>query len=175
NRYRKNSINRIITLKTKGVIIGDEFEVTSQYVPMIGNEVTLTTQEELRVIYGVESTESTITIGKSILENQKIQLSINNFFASHIGIFGNTGSGKSNTLHKLYLELFRSEYYHQIIEKSQFFIIDFNGEYTGSNMFGVKNEHKEIFEINTRNESQGRKLPIKKDYLFDPDILAILF
>ncbi|KIL48678.1 ATP-binding protein [Jeotgalibacillus campisalis] len=175
NRYTKNSINRIITLKVKGVISEGEFQVTSKYVPMIGNEVTLTTHEELKIIYGVEITKLTITIGESILEGQPIQLSINKFFASHIGIFGNTGSGKSNTLHKLFLELFRSNYYQQIIQKSQFFIIDFNGEYIGEGMFGVDESHKEIFRVNTRNEGQGRKLPIKKDYLFDPDILAILF
>ncbi|GGN59634.1 ATP-binding protein [Oceanobacillus indicireducens] len=175
NRYSKNSINRIIILKTKGVISDGEFEITSRYVPMIGNEVTLTTKEELSIIYGVESTESTVTIGKSILEGQPIQLSINNLFASHIGVFGNTGSGKSNTLHKLFLELFRSEYYREITRKSQFFIIDFNGEYIGKDMFGVRGEHKEIYEVNTRNEKRGRKLPIKKEYLFDADILAILF
>lgn len=175
NRYTKSSINRIVSLKTKGVIEGNEFQVTSQYVPMIGNEVTLTTREELRVIYGVEKTEATLTIGESILEGQPIQLSINKFFASHIGIFGNTGSGKSNTLHKLYLELFRSSYYEQVIQKSQFFIIDFNGEYTGTDTFGVEIEHKAIFEVNTRSVDQGNKLPIKKEYLFDADILSILF
>ncbi|MEV9641480.1 ATP-binding protein [Mammaliicoccus sciuri] len=175
NRYTKSTINRIVALKTKGVIEGNEFQVTSQYVPMIGNEVTLTTREELRVIYGVEKTEATLIIGESILEGQPIQLSINKFFASHIGIFGNTGSGKSNTLHKLYLELFRSSYYEQVIQKSQFFIIDFNGEYTGTDTFGVEIEHKAIFEVNTRNMDQGNKLPIKKEYLFDADILSILF
>src|SRR5699024_1232812 len=96
-------------------------------------------------------------------------------FASHIGIFGNTGSGKSNTLHKLFLELFRSKYYENIIKKSQFFIIDFNGEYIRENMFEVKEGDKEIFEINTRSEKQGRKLPIKRDYLFDVYIVDILF
>lgn len=175
NRYRKDSINRLITLKVKGVINDGSFEVTSQYVPMIGNEVTLTTQEELKVIYGVDSIEETILIGESILEGQPIQLSINKFFASHIGIFGNTGSGKSNTLHKLFLELFRTKYYKSIIRKSQFFIIDFNGEYIGKNMFAIKEEDKEIFEVNTRSENKGRKLPVKEDYLFDADILAILF
>ena len=175
NRYTKSSINRIVSLKTKGVIEENEFQVTSQYVPMIGNEVTLTTREELRVIYGAEKTEATLTIGESILEGQPIQLSINKFFASHIGIFGNTGSGKSNTLHKLYLELFRSSYYEQVIQKSRFFMIDFNGEYTGQDAFGVEIEHKAIFEVNTRNMDQGNKLPIKKEYLFDADILSILF
>lgn len=112
NRYIKNSINRVIQLKTQGVIINGKFEITSSYVPMIGNEVTLTTQKELAMIYGIDQDKipkgDTIEIGKSMLENQPIRLPINTFFASHIGIFGNTGSGKSNTLHKLYLELFKS-------------------------------------------------------------------
>ncbi|WP_214746099.1 ATP-binding protein [Exiguobacterium sp. s189] len=175
NRYSKNSINRIITLKVKGVICNGEFQVTSKHVPMIGNEVSLTTQHELKIIYDVKGADSTITVGDSILEGYPIHLSINNFFASHIGIFGNTGSGKSNTLHKLFFELFKSKYYQQIIQKSQFFIIDFNNEYTNENMFGVKNKHKKIFRVNTKIETNEDKLPIKKDYLFDPDILAILF
>lgn len=183
NRYSKNSVNRIISLKTKGVIEDGKFQVTSQYVPMIGNEVTLTTLGELKIIYGIEDDEPTIKIGSSILENQPIRLSINKFFASHIGIFGNTGSGKSNTLHKLYLELFKSNYYEQIKKKSQFFVIDFNGEYaseitdfqTGRGVFGVENGFKGIFEINTRAPNVGMKLPVERKYLFDPDILAILF
>ncbi len=175
NRYAKNSINRLITLKVKGVISEGAFEVTSQYVPMIGNEVTLTTKEELKIIYGVENEEETILIGESILEGQPIQLPINKFFASHIGIFGNTGSGKSNTLHRLFLELFRTKYYKNIIKSSQFFIIDFNGEYIGENMFAVKEQDKEIFDVNTRNEDRGRKLPVKEAYLFDADILSVLF
>lgn len=175
NRYRKDSINRIVTLKTKGIITNDKFQVTSKYVPMIGNEVTLTTKSDLQIIYGVDSLEPTISIGESILEGEPIKLSINKIFASHIGVFGNTGSGKSNTLHKLYLELFRSKYYDKIIEKSKFYIIDFNGEYMSDHHFGVKPEHKNRIEINTRNATNSSKLSITKEYLFDPDILAILF
>ncbi|WP_182199330.1 ATP-binding protein [Paraliobacillus salinarum] len=175
NRYAKNSINRIITLKVKGVINEEIFEVTSQYVPMIGNEVTLTTQEELKIIYGVDNIEETILIGESILESQPIRLSINRFFASHIGIFGNTGSGKSNTLHKLYLELLSTKYRKSIIKKSQFYIMDFNGEYTGKNMFGIDEDSKKCFKVNTRNPTEGNKIPVTKEYLFDADILSVLF
>ncbi|NHI75775.1 ATP-binding protein [Lactococcus petauri] len=175
NRYQKDSVNRIINLKTKGVIENKKFQVTSQHVPMIGNEITLTTKEELDIIFGIEEGEESIYIGKSILEGQKINLPINKFFASHIGIFGNTGSGKSNTLHKLYLQLFRSVYYPDLINKvSQFFVIDFNGEYTSSNIFGVQVQDKNLFEIRTGKRT-GDKIPIKKEYLFNADILAILF
>ncbi|HFU4496178.1 TPA: ATP-binding protein [Streptococcus suis] len=175
NRFHKDSINRVITLKTKGVIEENKFQITSQYVPMIGNEVTLTTKEELDLIFGLEPGEDSIYIGNSLLEGQPINVPINKFFASHIGIFGNTGSGKSNTLHKTYLELFRSQYRSSILNCSQFFVIDFNGEYTGDNTFGLGACNKRIFEIDTRSAQAGQKMPIKKSYLFDPDILAILF
>lgn len=175
NRFHKDSINRVITLKTKGVIEENKFQLTSQYVPMVGNEVTLTTKEELDLIFGLEPGEDSIYIGKSLLEGQPINIPINKFFASHIGIFGNTGSGKSNTLHKVYLELFRSKYRSSILDCSQFFVIDFNGEYTGDKTFGLDARNKQIFEIDTRSAEYGQKMPIKKSYLFDPDILSILF
>ncbi|MBF2502461.1 ATP-binding protein [Listeria marthii] len=175
NRYHKDSINRIITLKTKGVIEDNKFQVTSKYVPMVGNEITITSKEELDIIFELDVDEESIYIGKSLLEDRRINLSINKFFASHIGVFGNTGSGKSNTLHRLYLQLFRSNYFSMIANGgSQFFVIDFNGEYTSTNSFGVQGDHKEILEIKT-GRSQGNKLPIKKEYLFNADILAILF
>lgn len=175
NRYSNNSINRIVHIKTKGVIENKKFQITSQFVPMIGNEVTLTTLEDLKAIYGVGANNDVISIGKSILEGQTVPLSINKIFASHIGVFGNTGSGKSNTLHKLYLELFRSKYRNEILKKSQFFVIDFNGEYTSDNSFEVNPaEGKKVFNINTRTENSD-KILVTTDYLFDPDILSILF
>lgn len=174
NRFSKNSINRIVHLKTKGVIENGEFQVTSQYVPMIGNKVCITSKKDLELIYGINKSEPTISIGKSILEGQVVPLSINKIFASHIGVFGNTGSGKSNTLHKLFLELFRSDYRDKILEMSKFYVIDFNGEYTKDDSFGITDNNKKVFEINTKNQTTT-KLPITSDYLFDSDILSILF
>lgn len=174
NRFSKNSINRIVHLKTKGVIENGEFQVTSQYVPMIGNEVCITSKKDLELIYGINKSEPTISIGKSILEGQVVPLSINKIFASHIGVFGNTGSGKSNTLHKLFLELFRSDYREKILELSKFYVIDFNGEYTKDDSFGVAGTHKKVFNVKTRSKT-SKKIPITEEYLFDPDILSILF
>lgn len=175
NRFSKGTVKRILTLKTKGVIEKNKFTVTSQYVPMIGNEISITTKKELNIIYGVEAVENSISIRTSILENQPIHIPINSFFPSHIGIFGNTGSGKSNTLHKLYLELFRTKYKKMILQTSQFFIIDFNGEYTSENMFGINQNNKCVFNINTRIYDKSDMLPIKEEYILDPEILSILF
>ncbi|KRN82852.1 hypothetical protein IV87_GL001799 [Pediococcus ethanolidurans] len=182
NRYSKDSINRIISLRTKGVIDRNGFHVTSKYVPMIGNEVQITSIEDIDLIYGVDKDEHTITIGITLNEGRPVKLPINKFFASHIGIFGNTGSGKSNTLHKLYLELFRSNYCEGILSHSQFFVIDFNSEYTGQNIFGQK-VPKKYFELSTREAKRNpdnsrdveNKIPVSSSYLFDADILSILF
>ncbi|MQS53134.1 ATP-binding protein [Companilactobacillus mishanensis] len=175
NRYSNNSINRVLKLKVVGVIEKGKFSITSQYVPMIGNELTLTTKEENIIIYGADTNTPCIPIGKSIREGQNIKLPINRFFASHIGIFGNTGSGKSNTLHKLYFELFCSEYLDGIKNHSRFFVIDFNGEYVGNGIFGLCNDDKKIYKLDTRRKGNVDRVPIQSSYLFDPDILSILF
>lgn len=91
NRYSKDSINRILLLKVKGIIENKQFLVTGKYVPMIGNEVSITNKYDLNTVYGLSIEEPYINIGRSILEDMPIKLSINKFFASHIGIFGNTG------------------------------------------------------------------------------------
>ena len=160
-------------LKVKGIIENKQFLVTGKYVPMIGNEVSITNKYDLNTVYGLSIEEPYINIGRSILEDMPIKLSINKFFASHIGIFGNTGSGKSNTLHKLYFELFKTDYMSFILKKSKFFVIDFNGEYSAENMFGVDEENRKIFDINTRT-GMDKKFPVTKEYLFDPDVLALL-
>lgn len=175
NRYSKDSINRIISLKTQGVIDHGKFMLTSEYVPMVGNEVTVTSRTDLESIYDVTEDEVTISIGKSVREGQKIDLPVNKFFGSHIGIFGNTGSGKSNTLHKLYMELFKLSNRYNIFAHSSFYIIDFNGEYMQPGQFGLNNEDVRRFEVNTRQESKGDKIPVVREYFFDPDILSILF
>jgi DNA helicase HerA-like ATPase len=175
NRYSKDSINRIISLKTQGVIDHGKFMLTSEYVPMVGNEVTVTSRTDLESIYDVTEDEVTISIGKSVRERQEIDLSVNKFFGSHIGIFGNTGSGKSNTLHKLYMELFKLRNRYNIFAHSSFYIIDFNGEYMHLEQFGLSNEDIKRFDVNTRQKGKWDKIPVVRKYFFDPDILSILF
>lgn len=175
NRYSKDSINRIISLKTQGIIDHGKFMLTSEYVPMVGNEVTVTSRTDLESIYDVTEDTVTISIGKSVREGQKIDLPVNRFFGSHIGIFGNTGSGKSNTLHKLYMELFKLKNRYNIFAHSSFYIIDFNGEYMQPGQFGLSNKDVRKFEVNTRQEGKGDKIPVVREYFFDPDILNILF
>lgn len=175
NRYHKNSINRIVSLKTQGVIEDNKFKVTSSFVPMIGNEVTITSKEDINLIYGIKSNAPYIPIGKTIFENKRLNIPINELFGSHIGIFGNTGSGKSNTLHKLYLNLFNSKYRNGVLKKSRFFIFDFNGEYRGDNIFGLSENDRKIIKLNTSDPNSQERILIDKQTFLDSDTLIMLF
>ena len=180
SRYQKNSIVRNIDTQIVGYIENKIFVSGSKYIPMIGNLATIPDPDVINQIYinnysslFDEKTES-ISIGNTVNENIRINLPINDFFASHIGIFGNTGSGKSNTLHQLYTSLFSKVDFHRIVNKSTFLIIDFNGEYTGDASFGLLPQQKHIYKLTTR-ESTDSRLPIKRSFLMDPDILSMLF
>lgn len=84
----------------------------SQTTPLIGNIAYLASAEQASKIYVSESAPGTqITIGH-LANNITIPFSIDisSFFSTHIGIFGNTGSGKSHTLSQIYTQLFERTY-----------------------------------------------------------------
>lgn len=154
-------------VKSQGVIKEGHFSVTSSTVPMVGNVLVSASSEDIAAIFsrGVEK-EKSVTIGRSLMENQPIRIPINDFFASHIGIFGNTGSGKSNTLHKLYLELFNSPYGKAALRESSFAVIDFNGEYGSRKVFGK-------CQVNVFDGAE-QKILIDENIFFNINVLKIL-
>jgi uncharacterized protein len=179
NRFSKGTINRIIEVQIVGYI-DSKFNNGVKNLPMIGNMAFIPTKKEIFSIYSGniqdfnDKNQSTIAIGTTLLENAPVELPINSFFGSHIGVFGNTGSGKSNTLTNLYYELFKCIDPEKIIGKSKFILIDFNGEYTKEAMFGLSSNHKQIIELST-NRISGDKLKIKEEVFLNSEILSILF
>lgn len=179
NRFAKNTIKRVIELQTIGYIKNDTFFSGASFLPMIGNVCKIPTNEEINQIYinnyTSENNSYAIDIGYSLNESNNIALPIDLFFASHIGVFGNTGSGKSNTLHKLYYELFSLNELPKLKIKSQFLVLDFNGEYEHEKSFGIKHEtEKEVYKLSSRNLNSD-KFPINFNSFFDEEMLSILF
>ncbi len=174
NRYSKDSINRVIKAKSIGTVRDGNFQVTSRYVPMVGNKVSWISQEDYAAMYALGENVPSLRIGEDLLGDQEVNIPIDRIFASHIGVFGNTGSGKSNTLHRLYLNLFKSEYGEYALENSKFIVIDFNGEYSHEKSFGVTSEKKTVRRLSTRS-NKSDKIPINDEYIFDPEILSMLF
>ncbi|WGK68344.1 ATP-binding protein [Candidatus Haliotispira prima] len=173
--YQKSeeNINRFLKASISGYLERNCFELGIKEMPLIGNEAYILNKNEYDSIHRFSSAkEQNIKIG-SVADNelQHIKVSVNNLFASHIGIFGNTGSGKSNTLARLYHELYRENKENSSFrEKSKFVLIDFNGEYASKETI---TENKVVYNLSTQKDSENK-------YLLDIDdnnlieILSIL-
>ncbi|MCE7038192.1 ATP-binding protein [Bacillus cereus] len=185
DRYNKGSILRILEIQILGYFDNQLFRNGIRHLPMIGNLVYIPGKQEVLDIYSGIRTDTTtsrslkeencFSIGKSIVEDIPVKFPINSFFASHIGIFGNTGSGKSNTLAKLYFELFETVGSPHIKKKSSFHLIDFNGEYAHKGVFGLKDADIKIIDLKTFEGAKGDKLKISTKYFYNPEVLSILF
>lgn len=174
----KDKINRILAVSLLGFFNDDQFERGIKELPLVGNECFLLQNEEFNNVHDfIRNGDKPINIGRLALEKgQPISVGVNSLFASHIGIFGNTGSGKSYTLAKIYrelFELFKDE--EKFKNNAKFFLIDFNGEYVGetndSNII-TDSKYKKLYRLSTRT-SDGDKYPITKEILNDPSFWII--
>ncbi|MCY4562395.1 MAG: ATP-binding protein [Flavobacteriaceae bacterium] len=178
----KDKIQRILLISLLGYFEESGFRQGIKELPLIGNDCFLLTQDEfnrvhnfVRRINGVKDEE--IIIGNLSSERSKeIKVGLNGLFASHIGIFGNTGSGKSYTLACLYHRLFKQyEKEDSFNKNAHFLFIDFNGEYAGDKCI---TEDKKVYNLSTRKEIesiiQEDKLPFSENALINIEIISIL-
>ncbi len=159
---------RTVDLKPIGYFESGRFFEGIKHLPLIKDPVYLLEENKLSDIYG--NVGGDFVIGKLLKEEFPVSLPWQKLFNSHIGIFGNTGSGKSNTLTNLYTTLFDKKI-KSIKGKSQFVIIDFNGEYTNGQL--TSEQHKRIYTLNTRKAED--KFPLVKSEFWDTDTLSLLF
>jgi hypothetical protein len=168
----KNS--RFLTLSLVGYIGFDgRFVGGVKELPLMGNEAFVLTDRKIHSIHNLRKDQDSlhITIAKTDNEEIDVSLPIDGIFNSHIAVFGNTGSGKSNTVASLFQGLFNTcSGFAGFSSNCQFVIIDFNGEY-------IKDEcitpNKRTYNLRTR-DNFGDKLPTTFDELFDVETLSVL-
>lgn len=172
--FELNRFTRKVELSIIGSFFNEVFEFGIKCFPMIFNEVVLLNDLEIRqIIHGSSCiSNNTIPLGKSIQEQITIELQWDQIFNTHFGIFGNTGSGKSNTLAKIYTELFKANNKSiQLEHKSKFLFIDFNGEYMGPDTL---TSEKNVINLSTNNITSN-KFKITPESFWDIETLSILF
>ncbi len=170
-----DKISRTLSISLLGFFEGQNFERGIKELPLIDNECYLLEKDEFDQVHNfIKGTDEPIYIGVLSLEKgQRIGVGINSLFASHIGIFGNTGSGKSYTLAKIYHELFEKyKDNNGFKKKAQFFLVDFNGEYDHPNGI-VEEKYKNIYKLSTRLGQESKKFPVSEETLNDPIFWAI--
>lgn len=165
----KTQYIRKVDVRPIGYIVDDKFFEGVKYMPMIRDKAFLLSEPLVGKIYGTENTTS-FSIGTMLKENVPINLPWTRIFNSHLGIFGNTGSGKSNTLAKLYTTLF-NEKYAALKTKSQFVIIDFNGEYVKDQILSAKQKKITILD----SKKAKHKFKIEASQFWDAETLSLLF
>lgn len=166
---------RILTVSLAGYIDqSGGFTGGTKELPLIGNEAYIVTREKLHIVHNLVRDDAPfINIATSYGEDFDIKLPVDGLFNSHIAIFGNTGSGKSNTLAYLYQELVRTLSERNAVafaENAHFVLFDFNGEYTADSCIA---EAKTVYSLSTRTDDAD-KLPMSEGALLDIEILSVL-
>ena len=185
--YRRgvDPMSRQLQVSLIGYIEGGRFERGVREMPLLDNECFILTEDEFGLIHTfVEDSDTPIPIGVLAMEpTQSVSVGVNAIFASHVGIFGNTGSGKSYTLTKLYHALFeRYGAEAGFRQRSQFVLIDFNGEYLNrapsngdprSTAVLTSDANKREYALSTRAAS-GPRLPLPSSAVSDLAFWTVL-
>ncbi|MEV1130550.1 ATP-binding protein [Agromyces sp. NPDC049794] len=184
--YRRgvDPMSRQLDVSLVGYIESGRFERGVREMPLLDNECFILTEEEFGLIHTFVATDDEpLPIGSLAMEpTQPVAVGVNAIFASHIGIFGNTGSGKSYTLAKLYHELFkRYGSIESFRQRSQFVLIDFNGEYV--NRSGAESDYataviagddvKQVYDLSTHDDA-GDRLPLPTSAIHDQTLWSVL-
>ena len=159
-----------LDLTVKGFFENDKFIQGVRMLPMVAASVELLNTDEFKRINECLDSHS-FSLGTDLFDsNQKYFFSFNSIIPSHIGIFGNTGSGKSNTLARLLSE-YVSVLSKERINNGKVLVIDINNEYGGNAICDI--EDKIVYELSTRKDS-GLKIPINYNELQEDEWCVLL-
>ena len=121
-------VNNIMTIHLVGEIIGNEFIYGDMDKPAFYSKCRIITPEELDIVFGIDKNANSVTLGKSYnYDKYDIKLNVNSFFANHFAILGNSGSGKSYSVSRIFQNLFYEA--KQLPYNINIFLFDAYGEY----------------------------------------------
>lgn len=97
-------LERYVDVSVFGSFSSGRFSRGVEVLPLVRSKAYLLSPEQLAAVNSpVEATGAGFRVGTLAgHDGVDVRLPFNALFASHIGIFGNTGSGKSNTLCRLF-------------------------------------------------------------------------
>ena len=164
------------TINILGEIVNNKFYPGFNKKPSFKALVRMINLEELSLIFGKQQiTENGyMYLGTSTLyPNYRINVGVNNFFAHHFSVIGNTGSGKSFAVSRMIQNLFSASSYVPL--NSNILIFDAYGEYTNAfSQLPATNPNigYKTLTTNIKNpDGEILRIPL---WLLDVDDLAIL-
>ena len=149
----------IIKIRFLGEFIDNKYVSGVIRKPKLSSKIRVITDNELTELMG-DSKDNTFLLGTSSIYNaHPVYIDINQFFANHAAIFGNTGSGKSCGVARLIQNIFKNK--NMVPYNANLFIFDAYGEY--------KTAFRNISQINpyfsykfiTTNPTDPEDTPLK--------------
>ena len=143
--------------------------------PNYDSKIRMINKDEVILLLGNQKvdTPTDLYIGKSLIyDGFNVSANIDSFFSNHFAIIGNTGSGKSCSVARIFQNLFyRKEY---VPTKANIILFDVYGEYKPALDMINQTKYCRCKQITTdtrKSSSEIVKLPI---YYLDVDDLALL-
>lgn len=158
-------------LRVKGYIDNGKFIQGLRMLPIVSSNISLLSEKEFDIVFRYD-VSSSFSIGQDMFEqNRRLHINCNHIIPSHVGVFGNTGSGKSNTLALIlqrYVNLLNKC---TASENSKILMFDLNNEY-GENAI-CKRTFKKIYKLSTGVKSKD-KIPFNFNDLTEDDMGVLL-
>jgi len=137
-RLNKAGSRRYLRISLIGEISNSEFTFGVTKMPPIFSEIKIISESDLQLMLDIADNDEPAVDGKSKLKvmpigtsvmfpDYKVKVKLNEFFGFHFAVFGNTGSGKSNTVARMIQTIFEKT--NLSARGAKFIVFDSNGEY----------------------------------------------
>ena len=163
----------IVKARFLGEIVNDKVIPGTLRKPKIDSSVRVVEEKEIPMICG-NDVDGFMKLGNSpFYDGFPIYLDVNSFFSNHFAIMGNTGSGKSCGVTRLFQNMFHDERLYPY--KANILLFDSSGEYYNafSNLNSINPNYHYRFISTNEAEGLGEKLRLPI-YLLNVQDLALL-
>ena len=156
----------LVKARFLGEIVGNRLLGGTIRKPSLDAKIRIIDSSEIPLITGTDTLSP-------LYDGTKVFLDVNNFFSNHFAIFGNTGSGKSCGVSRLFQNMFHDQRLNPY--KANIVIFDSSGEYYNafSNLNTINSSYNYRFITTNEIEGKGEKLRLPI-YLLNRDDLALL-
>lgn len=163
----------LVKTRFLGEIVGDKLLGGTIRKPSLDASIRVIDRSEIPIITGKDEVGFMKLGVNPLYDDFPVYLDVNNFFSNHFAIFGNTGSGKSCGVSRLFQNMFHDSRLYPY--KSNILIFDSSSEYY--NAFSNLNQINSNFNYRyiSTNETDGMGEPLRLPiYLLNKDDLALL-
>lgn len=142
--------------------------------PSLDAKIRVIEQNEIPMICGSDA-QGYLKLGVSPFYNDyPVFLDVNNFFSNHFAIFGNSGSGKSCGISRLFQNMFQDQ--RLFPYKANIILFDSSGEYYNAfkDINSINSNYHYRFYSTNEVESKGEKLRVPIFLLNESDLALLL-